>query len=879
MEALQNPAAWYARTARRGVPPRCRSRRPRDMSLSTSGKLCLVALAIPFVVGAAVFATLFALVCKHCNRLGNFLDVWYQRSLVESLLHGLAVDNPKCNFASTVSQHTQCEQGFWRHAVESFDATLFGTGWGVHLYRQLRMDHSPSLTAFAYFQRAKRVPPPAFWHTSVGRELMSFLRNGDTRKHIWVKPRWARALMPYLRPSLQHLVRSFKASVSPRSRARNFDTCVIHYRAGDFQVEETAADAERSAASVVTAARTMPRRCSHFELLDGGVTTHVCSDNRDCGLSLMTAMEAALRLAFPNASLVRISRTPEEDFLRMVDAPMLIVGGGSYATYGALASSGIVRVPRCVLRFGESDCVPTGTWLASRLRTYDSPMCKCIDSANSTAPRVVQRTGRSNASKGHRVRRRGTWRPTSSETSPLAKYRLPGRDRDGLLRALQLAKGIYAMAQPSHATSTAVLLTSFNSAYLDLYVNWVCYARTLGLRHLVWLQDHSTAERLRKHFGNVTRIGAFGNMSSTTAAWDEVAPVQARLDAPLNAFAVLFYSEHLTRALGLVPWGTSFQTRAFNRLSVFKLMTVKLVLHAGYDAWFCDVDVVLLRDPWPLFARASVERSGTPSGAIDAPTCDYEYSANAGCVDTKKVQRNDAAAEGNTGFHLFVRSERTLRLLHDTLNLAQRSPHLDDQTLLWQVIQQKALESKARFTRVSEGKSSAWPPPPPPLPLSAPPSPPLSPPYPLPPQPPHVVVAGMRFALRNFFLGLLEKSDYGWEDRHLTWVRPPPPPSRTRPPLTYCVLPRRTHVSGMCFDSKDAPALRDAAVLHANWMSGHARKQAKLQRAGLWRASNADCATRGASAGSWALGLASWVLEIVTHRTGRAPELVVDAVG
>merc|ERR1719409_2656343 len=69
----------------------------------------------------------------------------------------------------------------------------------------------------------------------------------------------------------------------------------------------------------------------------------------------------------------------------MANAAMLVVGGGSYATYGALACRGSVRMPRCVLKFSEQqDCAPPGARLAVRLHAYDHPRCTCLDSVNAS---------------------------------------------------------------------------------------------------------------------------------------------------------------------------------------------------------------------------------------------------------------------------------------------------------------------------------------------------------------------------------------------------------------------------------------------------------------------------------------------------------------
>ena len=211
----------------------------------------------------------------------------------------------------------------------------------------------------------------------------------------------------------------------------------------------------------------------------------------------------------------------------MANAAMLVVGGGSYATYGALACRGSVRMPRCVLKFSEQqDCAPPGARLAVRLHAYDHPRCTCLDSVNASydglAPANV--TNATSVVPPWRPRiyhhRTEPWRPPMAYKTRKGRMipgtRLPARDANALQRALQLSEGVYTAAPsasgdaPPNTTASAVLVTSFNAAYLDLYLNWACHARSHGLRHLVWLQDRATAVRLRDHYG--TTVG--GSLSA-----------------------------------------------------------------------------------------------------------------------------------------------------------------------------------------------------------------------------------------------------------------------------------------------------------------------------------------------------------------------------
>ena len=145
----------------------------------------------------------------------------------------------------------------------------------------------------------------------------------------------------------------------------------MHYRAGDF-LSETGATAERAANAVASAAPSTSSVQDH-KLLDGGVTQHVCTGT-NCGGEMLQKLTLALQSTFPNATLEYHSGTPEADFVRMAQAPMLIVGGGSYATFAALASVGEARMPRCILKFGvDGACIAEGASYAKASRHTRTP--------------------------------------------------------------------------------------------------------------------------------------------------------------------------------------------------------------------------------------------------------------------------------------------------------------------------------------------------------------------------------------------------------------------------------------------------------------------------------------------------------------------------
>ena len=131
------------------------------MRVCMLGIIAIVALPS---ASAILYLVAYVVVCNHCNRLGNFLDTWYARSMVDELARGLATDSLPCDRAKSIEQHTACEQGLWRHVVDELDRRVHGVGWGVTLHRTLHLDHARSFAAHAYLRRAVRAPGPRRRH-------------------------------------------------------------------------------------------------------------------------------------------------------------------------------------------------------------------------------------------------------------------------------------------------------------------------------------------------------------------------------------------------------------------------------------------------------------------------------------------------------------------------------------------------------------------------------------------------------------------------------------------------------------------------------------------------------------------------------------------
>ena len=225
-------------------------------------------------------------------------------------------------------------------------------------------------------------------------------------------------------------------------------------------------------------------------------------------------------------------------------------------------------------------------------------------------------------------------------------------EREELRGAVSRAAGIYADREKRLASagdpSSALLVVSFNRAYVAFYESWACHAARLGLRHLAWPVDASGAAKARE---GLSRDGGGGG----------------------GGGGELFFSHALADQLRLGSDASGFRQREFNALSVAKLVIVRVLLvRTGLSVWFSDVDVAFARDPWPALRH-------------DAPACDYVFAPNRADWDGARA----ATREGNTGFHVFRRGRGALELLRRALALAGDDPSKDDQFVVWAVLNRR----------------------------------------------------------------------------------------------------------------------------------------------------------------------------------------------
>ena len=179
-----------------------------------------------------------------------------------------------------------------------------------------------------------------------------------------------------------------------------------------------------------------------------------------------------------------------------------------------------------------------------------------------------------------------------------------------------------------------ILITTFNAAYMHMFLNWQCYVKKLQIPHFVWLQEAKTSQLITNT--NITKT---------------------------------YYSPEISYKYNLYPFDTEFRSKSFNQQSVFKLITTYFVFFYGTHEyiWFSDVDVVFLKDPRPFFSFK----------------CDYEYATNVNCKDSPEQRHLDKYTEGNTGFHMFKRQEIVMNLIKTSITISLKQSTFDEQTIFW----------------------------------------------------------------------------------------------------------------------------------------------------------------------------------------------------
>ena len=272
-----------------------------------------------------------------CYRLGNYLDLWLQRELWRSYGGDAAIPDQLASVLGT-----------------------YAVGAGARRILRLEGMHS-TLLEHAYMHRARSVDLPlqSFWNTSEGTALLTTLRHAASRHWprgvdvLW-HHNWLRygATLRHLATSVRGLIDSFALREHrplPLGREAPGPTCVVHVRVGDFvQIKGVRALEAELDRLVWTAAGLRPPP-ARMVILQGGAS-HGCSSQQaaqQCGQQYLSRLQARLRAAVPNASVLMsyeqrgrhawAANGADGDFLMLADADVALGSvGSSFSWFGSL---------------------------------------------------------------------------------------------------------------------------------------------------------------------------------------------------------------------------------------------------------------------------------------------------------------------------------------------------------------------------------------------------------------------------------------------------------------------------------------------------------------------------------------------------------------
>jgi hypothetical protein len=159
-------------------------------------------------------------------------------------------------------------------------------------------------------------------------------------------------LAPQFNVSLRNAIQSFKGwdftdAIDPNA-------CVVHMRTGDFLKEN---DRTMQVDELIKASDRLPREPSVFDVLNGGKShddkNESSSDIKTKSDAVIDELISKLQTKFPNSRVNKIeSENADKDFYRMVHAPMLLTGLGSFATMAAAANTNFRLTPAFSVRSG-----------------------------------------------------------------------------------------------------------------------------------------------------------------------------------------------------------------------------------------------------------------------------------------------------------------------------------------------------------------------------------------------------------------------------------------------------------------------------------------------------------------------------------------------
>ena len=195
-----------------------------------------------------------------------------------------------------------------------------------------------------------------------------------------------------------------------------------------------------------------------------------------------------------------------------------------------------------------------------------------------------------------------------------------------------------------------IIVTAANIAYFHHVQNFRCWMKRLGFHALMFSLDpdmHASAL--------------------------DMASKDSKTEEPL--IHSYLWSKNIRT---VAEW----RTPAFHTITTAKLEVVLFLLRLHYNVLFVDIDVALIRDPFPYLMWKNV---------------DMAYSVNKLCPhsDTFDIFKELRGDEGNTGFYFIRSTNSTIRLYEVAISEARHYPNLDEQAIFWSLVKD---ESRMRGT-------------------------------------------------------------------------------------------------------------------------------------------------------------------------------------
>lgn len=168
-----------------------------------------------------------------------------------------------------------------------------------------------------------------------------------------------RATHPHFANSLRDaVINAVEAGVLRDMRPSTPRTCVVHFRVGDFLNLNSVMSLDDMCGAVALFGDTPDR----FEVLGGG--RHFRADEMVLEASNATIRRLlnTLKTMYPAAEVVFVdSNNADDDFMRMVSAPMLLTGPGSFAIMAAAANTNKRLTPALRnMNFVHEGSIPPG---------------------------------------------------------------------------------------------------------------------------------------------------------------------------------------------------------------------------------------------------------------------------------------------------------------------------------------------------------------------------------------------------------------------------------------------------------------------------------------------------------------------------------------